>query len=380
MDQFEEFEPDECLVSSQVDVIGVDGRAVFFTLGGELEILIEEYSSGRIEVTLMEGFNVGVESGLGGNVNAGDHLNLGADIDLGGGVSFPGGSTWIFHSKEDVNDFIGDVHNLRMSQVGKISLSPLGIIASEVAAPDLPDPDITRRGVGFDYLDGELDWGGRAGRGYGTWVDEWEIDPRMSTNGAVGLGEEVIWSRNEDEGTSTRTYTLEGAVELTSDLAPGEDISIAESERIGILEIKEDNEGKIVNVRIQQIVSIDGSIQQITTELPVESEYERDVVKSWIGLSESLSALPLMWESLAPEQLPSNPTPFDELLFNNAHVSRVDYSNSDDIEDYGAEIKIGMVFGFTGSVGDSSRDIYDAEYLGPPRSGEREYYMFSECV
>jgi hypothetical protein len=121
-----------------------------------------------------------------------------------------------------------------------------------------------------------------------------------------------------------------------------------------------------------------GSLTVTTTSLDVTTSEQRNLVQSWLAGQEAGGAVSA--GTLYPDRLIDG-DPFQNLMYTNATVSNVEYSNVSDKTGFAAEVKVGVAFGVDFSLETSETKAQAAAYLGAPSTdGIRPPVDFPDCV
>ncbi|MBB6170639.1 hypothetical protein HNR23_000699 [Nocardiopsis mwathae] len=389
----EEYEPDKCLVSKNTDIGGGSISVLFVDVGQDYAFIKEEFSDGTTKITLVDGDMVGVSTGAGVSVDLGGSSKIGAEVDVGAGMTLENGSSWVFDSPaeakamEDELAKFQKVDALSKNTVGQIPL--IGGWAREqtnnLIGPDIPDPDITRTTLGTEAgVDGYLglkfgskkpDRGGQDGDK----DNGWGLNPNLGLDGAIQVQAAMGEERNRKTGETTTIYEIGGSASIAADGQVKK--GTAGIDRTGAIKITEDEKGNITKLELTQVKDDGVGMAPVitTTEIDVESAEEGEMVKEWMGMFADDNVIPLTWDAADPTELSENPTPFEEWVFENGKTTRASYDGEDNTHKVGAEVKLGLKFGFGGTWGGTSQDISEAEYLGAPNNGSREYVPYEAC-
>ncbi|MDA2808551.1 hypothetical protein [Nocardiopsis suaedae] len=392
----DEYEPDKCLVSQSTDIGGGSVSVLFVDVGQDYVYERREYSDGTVRITLFDADTAGVSTGVGASLDLGSVANLGADINLGAGVTVKNGSAWEFDSAEEAAELEDDLATFQKIDAGaKNTVGQVPVIGgwlrdktTDIIAPDIPDPDITRTTVGVDAgVDGSL--GAHFGKGHGdkgSWKKNDEdtpgnFDPNLGIEGAIHIQGAIGMERNHQTGETTTIYEAGGSADIT---ANGSVVGKARAgaAHSGMIRVTEDENGNITNLVLIQTTD-DGTgtaPQVIYTSVKAKTPEESAMVEEWMGMFAGDDVIPLTWDAADPTELSDNPTPFEEWVFENARTTRAQYDREDNTRKVGASVKLGVKLGLGGSWGGTEQDITEAEYLGAPNNGTREYVPYEDCM
>ncbi|GLU47750.1 hypothetical protein [Nocardiopsis ansamitocini] len=385
-----DYRPERCL-QSRITEMGGMSVEVLITLGEEFSFITETFSDGRTQLTLVDTARLEATLGAGASINVTKAFNLGAEVGVTGNLSFPNGSTWVFDSPEEAAQLAEDLRTKQKIDLTK-RVSPIaGWITDWVAGPDIPDPHITRSGIesgvrataeaglsiGNDRERSGTDGGGTGSTG-DDGIEGWSISPKLKVDGAVGVTAALNESTDHRDGSVTTTYELNGSASVGANWVVGRWKPVGG--RTGLMSVTRDAEGRITGLTLSQVATEGSGSTVTTTELPVETAQERAMVESWIGLIVDDQVIPLTWDSMAPTELGTDPSPFERWVFENGRTSRTEYANENNIQEVAASVKVGVGLGLGGTWGDTSMTVTDAEYLGAPNGDERQYVDYTECA
>jgi hypothetical protein len=117
-----------------------------------------------------------------------------------------------------------------------------------------------------------------------------------------------------------------------------------------------------------------------TTTLQVATDAQRALVNAWLAAQANDPDGAVSPQTYYPDQLVPGDA-FQNLLYTNATVSNVQYSNVTDKDGFAAEVKIGVAFGIDLSLETSDSKATDATYLDVPgHDGTRPRVAFEECL
>ncbi|MFC7329801.1 hypothetical protein [Marinactinospora rubrisoli] len=380
----EHYEPERCLRSRATEVAGGEVEVVI-SVGERFSFITERFSDGRTQLTLVETSRLEASLGVGGGVNLGRALRLGASLDVSGSVSLPNGSTWILDSPEEAERLREDLRTRQKIDVTR-RISPLiGWGVDMIWGPDIPPPDITRQGVesglgaeakagaGLGNEDGD-----GPGKGTGRSIEGWEISPQLHAHGAVGVNAVLSRAENRRDGTVMTVYELGGTAQVGAHWVV--DRVRPTVGRSGAMTVIADAEGRVVSLLLAQTVRSPEGPTITTTQLKVDTAEKRRMVAEWLGLVADDQVIPLTWDSLAPTELAPDASPFERWVFEEGRTTRARYDYENDIRDVSASLKVGVSLGLGGTWGSENLDVVEADYLGAPRDGRREYVDYDRCA
>ncbi|GAA1561539.1 hypothetical protein GCM10009678_50500 [Actinomadura kijaniata] len=369
-----------------------------------------------VRITAIKGGTAGVGTGVGVGFNA-KNLNVGADASADASLRLGVGDAWEFtgpNADKDADKFESDIREQFSIDAVKENGGLLGQVGGGIydafAGPDIRSPDVRR-------YEGELNLNGTLAVGLGlgpkdpkdppkgsrhyeyegrhrkpTWRDKaGEYDTRgsdgFSPNARAWVSidgtEKIIYEENKKTGDTTLTMLLAGAASYGEQHVV--DGNQGQRTAVGAMSFTKDRDGKLKSVTFTQTHIVDGRTTIITTEVPLKTDADRQAVLDHLsnpfGGGPAGRMLTLTWDDMAPTEAPGpNADPLKQLIHREGKTSRVDYASSQNNEEYGASIKLGLKLGGNFGISNTNRDVQSAQYLGAPQAnGQRPYKRFPEC-
>ncbi|MFI0351610.1 hypothetical protein [Actinomadura sp. 9N407] len=351
-----------------------------------------------VTITAVKGDIAGVGTGIGAGLNWGNAVNIGADASIEANLRIGSGDGWQFKgpdAEDDADQFMSDIREQFSIDAVKDNGGPLGWIGGNiyeaVAGPDIPDPDIERYEVELDVY-GAL----TAGIGFGPKDrDRSPDDPPRDTRGSdqvspnlmawVGAqgNEWAIYEENKKTGDTTVTLALTGAVDYGEQHVV--DGNQGQQTARGALAVTTNEDGELTKITFTQTRISNGEAVYTTTELPLTNDHDRQIALEHLfdpmNGGPAGQALSLTWDDMAPTTDPGQDAdPLAQLLYDQGKVSKITYSNVQNDEFYGANVKFGLKLGAAYEISNTGRELREAEYLGAPgQDGRRQYRSMDEC-
>lgn len=396
----EDFQPPMCLLNETSESYSSEIKIAFVTVGENSGFIVQQYGEdGPVKLTVTDGGSLGAEGGIGAKFNIGNlgsETKAGADVDFGGGLTFGYGDTWEFESQAEYEEMREqlDTYLIQQEQL-KHEGGALAIKASGgfVDAPQDPAVSFTTMG-----LEAGVDAGIGLAEPTGRTDDQGEaeyLDPNVGAFLSLDGSGEVITETNYETGEVSYTYQLTGGGELGAQMVAGE--GSGELEGTGAFKVTRDSAGEVTGIEFKTVGAgswggrlgndtfdqasggagtADGSSTMTTTRLEVDDD-NRDVVDSW--LADRGDALRVPLSAVVPDQ-PSD-DPFEQLLYEQATMSQVEYENIRDGFAFGGAVKLGLGLGFSISAEEATATAADAWFLGAPGTdGARSLVDDTECV
>lgn len=394
------YEPRRCMVTR--DAEGTSHEVTVVVSGEDGTTFIrEEYSDGTVKVIAVDESALRASFGIGADVDIGPIFQAGVGADAGVEFGWPGSVTWEFDSADEADRFQGDIEEAAKNEAGGGHFTDFETWSD--GDHGLPEPS----SVGRDYeggLSGEAhaglsvgnsgdrkkndDGGSGSGSGGGGENGEdqndgdggWSADIGFEPGLEVGVGVDGAYgSEDHADGSTSKIYKLSGNANFGADWAV--DSVEPSGERQGALKVTRDADGNVTEVVISQTTTVNGEVKVVTTQLPVDSAEQREVVENWLGAVPGGNALPITWDAMIPDELPDDPDPFTRLLYDEANVTRANYDQEIDEQSYGADVKFIVSLGYSYNTYSEDTDVNSAEYLGSPDGeGGREFIEYEACT
>lgn len=398
----EDFRPDVCTTASSTWRGDVWASVLIFKVGEDLTFMQSTDSDGNVTVTAVNGQSGGVEIVAGGEIQAGGS-SPGGSASTGASLRIAAGDGWVFESQDEADEFIDDIRRRAVAEaivpgptgLGGFVVGGLETIGDAVGAEgivddvlgDVPDPDIHQQEleISANGALGAALGGPRLDRQIEDGRPEVGIDPntaRAYVN--VDASAKVIRTQNDEENTTSTTFQLRGGARAGAD-AVGIDQQEARASAQGAVTLTEGPDGELQSLTLTQTTIINDRSTVTTTELPVDTEAERDIVRDYLtdpGNAGPLGpTLQLTWDDMAPTRDPGpDASPLQRLLYEQGQTQRVNYSYDSHNTPFGARAGEGVQVGAGFNVLSSDQEVTDAEYLGAPgANGTRPFRDFTEC-
>ncbi|WP_141922198.1 hypothetical protein [Haloactinospora alba] len=407
----EYYEPERCMVSREGDGSTHTASVVLDGTSGT-SFVREEFNDDSVRFTAIDQSALGGGVGIGVDAGGGP-VQLEAEAGADAEYSNPQSASWDFDSTAEADKFEERIREKAKEDVSKFDFDNF---ESWADGGDLPEPDSVRSEHQVD-IGAHGDAGlsiGNSGRGQnnsgnnngsndsGNGQDsgnsdnsggddnsgssgqqdgetgDWQVNFDPGVDAAVGISGSMATETHAD-GSESSIYNLGGEASVGADWAVDE--VTASKGRQGAMKVTRDEDGNITDITITQTTkSGTGDTEIITTQLPIEGEEQRQIAEEWLGAAPGGKALPITWDDMAPDELPEGADPFQELLFNEGNSSKATYDQSVTQEEIGLQVKLGVSLGYTYTSHSEDTEIKDAEYLGSPSEGEREYISYDDCV
>ncbi|MGH2752613.1 MAG: hypothetical protein ACRDK3_17345 [Actinomycetota bacterium] len=405
----EDFTPDSCQVSSRETVDRGSVKIAFVHLGGDYYFARNQNADGTTELTFVDLGEIGAELGAGGQLE----ITSGAKTyggklkgDIGGKYGLSSGDTWSFASPEEADEFESwitrEKSEDRISQInpafGVINWAVEEITGEE----DLPDPRITFTEHGGSVA---AEAGGSIGIG--------NVGVEGSASVMIGSSHDRGDDRDSEHDDLYSDYyqvdfelageagilvagagggwTGQGVVKITRD-ASGEAISLeivdtSEGSFSGLADIDAERlTWQMFQEELQDNLSVtgeDASTSSIvaTTAVDLDTPEKRATAEDWFG---ALNGLTTAGERAVDGDLVSGQDQavddFNQMLFDDARVSVVEYDGRKSGLEVAAEIALALKLGANFGTSETEADAVEAFYLGAPDDGQRTLVPFTECV
>ena len=401
--------PTKCKLGDKSEKVNSVVKIAFLEFGENAGFVETTYSDGTVTYTATDGASVGVTAGVGGKLELGE-LEAGAKVDFGAGFQVDYGSTWVFKDageaesmRKQLDTYLMEQEMVRHDDTGGYSI---GILISG-GFTDPPKPP----SLHVSSFEVKGDVGGKvglslpfenssSGSGSGSGGQSSGVPNLNLANAGVKFGGSNKWTKitDDDSGNTTWTTTGETFGEANGTLGPlagelkgvlGTSIAITrnadgEITRVGLVTTREGKATGTVNSGQKDLggnassSGSDGTLTVTTASLDVTTADQRNLVQGWLAAQESGGAVSPA--TLYPDRLVDG-DPFQNLMYTNATVSNVEYSNVSDKTGFAAEVKVGVAFGVDFSLETSETRAESASYLGVPGSdGVRSPVDFPECV
>ncbi|MFV0464235.1 MAG: hypothetical protein ACK5MP_13765 [Nostocoides sp.] len=426
-----DFEPQTCTVGKKTTKSSSKIKIAFFEFGEDAGFIETTYSDGHVEMTATNGGQLGLTAGLGADASS-ENLKLGAKVDFGGGVTFDNGSTWSFANQAEADAMRSQLDEYLVWQYqmthpsDAYGISALWASMHPVDPPKPPNKTISTIGS-YGDLKGTLGLDIKAPTGPGDPITGKPIDPitgqpsgpTLSTPGAGVFGsinQTSKWTKTSDTTDGSVKYT--GDITTTGDLShqlPGGSTGGSGGIYGSSVSVTYDKSGNLSNISFVTTaatsskegasakggvagkngtsggISIGGDTTDktmgvVTTSLdldPTSANYQEqlNIVNGFLGGDpQHPDASNISMDILKPDtQVPGND--FQNLLFQQAKVSLVQYDNVSDGFKFAANVKVGVALGIDVGYSEETSTASAATYLGPPRTdGTRAQVPYTDCV
>jgi hypothetical protein len=394
--------PKKCKITEHSEKVNSEIKIAFIKFGENAGFIETSYSDGTVTYTATDGAEIGVTGGFGGKLDIGK-LERGAKVDFGAGLKFDYGGTWVFKDAEEAEDmreqldrYLMEQEMLRHDTSGGYAI---GLVIR--GATDPPKPP-TQQVSTFEV---SIDASAKVGLSL-----PWGPDPKSEsgvpnlTLAEAGLkfGGSGKWTQIVDTTAGTTTWTTGGEVfgqvngqvgplagELKSVLGSSMSITRNEDDQITRVTLVTTREGKATSTVNSGQQDLGGNVSDsdsasvvtvTTTTLLVTNDEQRALVDAWLAAQANDPEGAVSPQTYYPDRLvPSDQ--FQNLMYANATVSNVEYSNVTDKQGFAAEVKIGVAFGIDLSLETTDSRATDATYLDVPgQDGTRVPVQFDDCI
>jgi hypothetical protein len=392
--------PKKCKLGDKSEKVNSVVKIGFIEFGENAGFVETTYSDGTVTYTATDGASLGVTGGFGADLEMGA-LEAGAKVDFGAGFKVDYGSTWVFEDadeaaemREQLNKYLMEQEMIRHDSTGGYSLGVL-ISGGFTDPPKPPSQHVSTFEVNADV-------GGKVGLSlpFESGNDDSGVPNLNLAEAGVKYGGSNKWTKitDDDSGNTTWTTTGESFGEASGTLGPlsgqlkgvlGTSLAITRDSNDQIIKVAlvTTREGKATSTVNSGHPNLGGSASEsdsdgrltvTTTSLDVTTDDQRNLVQAWLAAQESGGAVSS--ETLYPDRLVDG-DPFQNLMYTNATVSNVQYSNVSDKSGFAAEVKVGVAFGVDFSLETSETSAEAATYLDAPGTGGvRPPVDFAECV
>lgn len=405
----ESFKPADCLVNGQGEKYGYEYSFGWMKIGNEYAFARQEMADGSIQLVAVDTASVGATG-----EKSGEPFNIGkigdtvgeVEGEASGTLKIGYGDTWQFTSddsgtaKEKADKFEAAIKEYSEQKAGENGPNGLAmIIWNKIHGyTQTPTPDVS-----LSKVSGEVGvQGGLQVRLKQPGTDE-TTDPHVGASLELA-GEYEVAQEKYRNGDTSWTYQLSGEVKGgATAVVPGVEGS---GKTTGAFKVTRDKDGKVTQLAF--VSTREGGLQVssnakkvkgenestgkaggtattatvTTTTLNINSDEQRAVVQNWLSENNEKFGTPvsLTTGSLVPDQKPDQDDAFGNLMYSQATVSQAEYSGVTDVEEFGAEVNLGMKFGFSVSHEESTSQATDATFLGAPQAdGTRALLDYAEC-
>ncbi|WP_307177264.1 hypothetical protein [Streptomyces africanus] len=434
-----DYEPLLCAISTVTDKAGSKAKLGFLKWGTEYGFQDQVHQAkydvngdGQVDdsdqliyITFTDSASIGATGGFGGKIGK---LGKGS-VDLGGGIKVNNGDTWVFKSKEEAESFREDLEKLKMYEMRRTSPGGAeasmgdGILALFGKGP-LVEEDKLRNRIEDKLKDRHISYGSIGAYG--------NVDGGLSVNagddrvvsaginGNAQISGDVVFTKDDYRGTKSYTYTVKGEGEWGSNASAGgfQKGDHAQANRSATITVTRDQKtGELVRIDFTQTTetgatgtsdkggthngkdgkdgksgnaaSKDNSgasqIEIYTNTLAFpkgeEGNADRAVAQKWLdGNGNGSAVFSYMLNNHAPTTRPGAEDPFGRLLFDQGKSSKTTYDGLADAHEYGFELNLGLSIGASVTMENKSETLNNAEFLGAPRNGKRDYVPYSYCA
>jgi hypothetical protein len=414
-----DFKPQSCKIREDAEKGGTEVKLGWFKIGEDFGFIRQEFSDGTVRLTLVDSASIGaVGSGkekLFDIGKLGDKAKGGASVEVAAGLKFGYGDTWQFTDAAQERKFRGEIEKYALQQQqlqhasspgGAAGIALWNSLTNNWADP--PDPTIT-------FAKGSLEASAKGSLGLKIPTGPADAKGKIPTadpnlGGSLTLkGEyEVMIEKNATAGTTSWSYQLTPQIKAAgSAVVVGGEIY---RKRSGSFKVTRNDKGELVSLSFVSTrdggdqVSLglkspvaagsakakgNGKIGEgesratvTSTTLTVTNDEERRIAEEWMSghFEQFSSPLDLTFNTLIPTRPAPPGDEFNQLLYEKAVVSQINYDNVSDVQEFGAEVNLGFKLGFSFTLENSSSTVGDATYLGAPGAdGDRPMVDFAEC-
>ena len=406
-----DYKPVDCKVSEESEQAGYEASIGFITWGQDWGWITQTMSDGRVRLTAVDKASLGAIAEAGWDI--GGSKGARAKISIGGGLTVSSGDTWEFKDKAEMEKFREEIEQARIEEMQLSGEGGAGIAIwywlSGKEWADPPDPTITYATIGYtDAVKGGLGVQFPTGKNNADGKPLF-IDPSTGVELKLNLVPEgsIMVAHNSKKGTTAYTYNLSWGGGASGSVV-GKNASW-EGKTAGAYTVTRNDKGEIVSMAFtttHETVTSAGlngktairpttlsnsakdtsgilSISTSTTTIDFTTPAERETAQKWLDNYSSGTTENLMWgANYSPTQKPPpGSDPFYELLYQKGKTLNTDYEGIKNVEEYGAEIALGLKFGMKIKMEDSDYDVVKAEYLaGPQADGTRSMTPYAECT
>ncbi|MFI6699753.1 Flp family type IVb pilin [Streptomyces sp. NPDC050509] len=433
-----DFEPPLCTISTISDTAGGKAKLGWFEWGQDygfqdktMRANYDVNEDGKVDdkdqliyTTFTDSASAGVTGGFGGKMGK---LGTGS-VDLGAGVKVSNGDTWVFKSRDEAESFREDLEKLKMYEMRRTS--PGGAEASVgdsilylFGKGALKDEENIRNRVEDKLKDRHIS---QASVGvYGKAGGELSInsDAEGTLSGKLGadvkISGDALVTKDDFRGTKSYTYSVkaDGTIGAGVDAGGAKKGKHLTGERSATVTVTRDQKtGELLRIDFTQTTETfsgqsggvggdngkDGKDKRggkgkntdnsggsdigvvtntIAFEKGAQGDADRAVGQAWLdGGGDHTAAFEYLLDTNAPTSRPGADDPFGQLLFDKGKSSRTTYDGLSDAQEYGFELNLGISIGASISMENKSETLKDAEFLGAPRDGKRDYVPYSYCA
>jgi len=399
--------PTKCKISERSEKVSSEIKIAFIKFGENAGFVQTTYSDGTVTYTATNGASLGATGGFGGKLEIGE-LERGAKVDFGGGFKVDYGSTWVFKDqaeadsmKDQLDEYLLQQEMLRHDTYGGYAIGTW-ITGGFVDPPKPPSQNVTSFTVEgdvsgqvglslpFDPADKNLPDDQKSG-----------VPNLKLAEAGIKFGGSQKWTQisDADSGNTTWTTTGETFIEGSAALGPlagelkgvqGSSLAITRNDKGEIVKVAlvTTREGKATGSVNSGQPDLGGNASQsgsassltvTTASLDVTTAAQRDLVNQWLA-AQATGEGAVSPETYRPDRLVAG-DPFQNLMYTNATVSNVEYSNVTDKAGFALEVKVGVAFGVDFNLETTDSRATAATYLGVPGAdGVRPPVDFPECV
>ncbi len=400
-----------CVTGQDSNKVGASVTAFSVKIGDSFQLLRIKTADGREKVVV-----VPVDFKLGAVGQEGLKFNLGGDAyglhgggKVEGAVGLKYGDTWSFPSSKDADHFVDDL-KWDWGRREAEHLSPIlwGFDKITGWEPNTPDPDsrqwdvsvegLANFGVKFGNL--QENNGEKSVTDIGTGA---EIEGKVGDG--VGILKEDHNPTNPNDPTYPRTsviFNVQGSVKGGGKvLGFGPSGSAA---YLGQTKVTRDSSGKLVSITWTTTHdesssmgykepgkpttgSVKDSDKKVTTTSTTVNfdDSNRALGDQWIQDNAFLMPLQTVRNAFDPSGSYSTQEPgpgasaFDQLIYNQAVVSKNTYAGDVDEYGLGASAGEGLTFGVDLSYEHDKQRLVGSQYLDAPQNGQRNFVEWPEC-
>lgn len=426
-----DYSPDYCVRDGRKETYGYSLELGIFSLGQEYSYAREDLSDGSVIITFVPKTEAGVATGVGYDFGDDNGVSTGANIEGGFSAKIAPGSTFVFDSEAEFEEFEDEVNNAIIEEQQRM-MNPEGEMGKALAEllglyerPEVIDPHIRTATLETErYLSGSLGaWSTDPDKKPGQ--DAGGINLNIGAEGSVSISEKMDLSRwyleeGNDQVSKTYTYTATGDLGATylgahaggelgwsgatrimrnedgslanirymttveGEFSYGADVSVGQGNSRDARNYDENGggveAGKKERRRIVQMVQMD-------FDTPEEQEIGEAMLESR-GLVPPANVLnsmanPFMDDSTGGEinRLPGlNAAPWDRHFYNKGRAWQYSTGIDGEAVELSAKLKLGLQFGVSGGWAMQEQHTSDAQILDAPSNGERRFVEYPPCI
>lgn len=399
-----------CVTGQDSNKIGASVTAFSVKIGDSFQLLRIKTADGRVKVMVVPAdFKLGAvgKEGLQFNVGGQDFgLHAGGKVE--GAIGFKYGDTWSFPDDKSADDF---VNNMKWDWGRREAehVSPGLWLFDKITGwkPSTRDPDTRQWDVSAEGL---ANFGVQFGNptqsnGHKSVTD---IGTGVEVEGKVGDSVSIIKEDHNPTNPNDPAYPRTSVVfNVQGSVKGGGKIlgfgPSGSSNYVGQTKVTRDSSGKLVSITWittheetssdgykspgKNNVSGKGSDKRVTTTTTTLNfdDSNRAIGDQWIRDNAFLMPVQTVRNAFDPNASYSvtdpgpGASPFDQLIYNQATVSKNTYAGDVDEFGIGAEAGEGLTFGINLNYEHENSQLIDSQYLDAPQNGQRSFVQWPEC-